>query len=367
MTTPLTLSPAADPIQRAKGIGGSDIAVILGLSPYKTPLDLYCEKVGIWRDELASEAARWGQIMEPVLAAQYVQQFGRTIIRRDAKTGAVMMYQPDPTSDHPDINHYEGPHADLLGTLVHPEYEWARGHVDAIGLTVGTPRLIGEFKQADLRLAHLWGEPDTDQVPDPYNLQTQWYMMLADLEVTEIAALIGGNRFGRYVIRRDEILIDLMLERAAEFWQRVVDRNPPPPVEGERGAVSLSRLYPSGDRGKELEATPDVLEMALNLHWLRETAKKIEEKKTNAENDLKRLMADAARINLGPKSYISWNNNKPSTSIDFEAAFRAVVEKLATSPIARVVADEILEEHTTTKPGPRVFRCQGLDKLTAAS
>jgi predicted phage-related endonuclease len=58
----------APPIDRTGYIGGSDIAAILGLSPYKTPLDVYLEKRGLWEDGAAGEAARWGTIMEPILA-----------------------------------------------------------------------------------------------------------------------------------------------------------------------------------------------------------------------------------------------------------------------------------------------------------
>ena len=32
--------------ERSKGIGGSDVATVLGLNPYKTPLSLWEEKTG---------------------------------------------------------------------------------------------------------------------------------------------------------------------------------------------------------------------------------------------------------------------------------------------------------------------------------
>lgn len=352
MTTEVMAPP------RSSFIGGSDIPAILGLSPYKTPLDVYLEKRGLWEDEAAGEAARWGTIMEPILAREYADRYGVPVLRRE--NGRVILLN---AGDFPEA---EGEH--LLATLTHPVYPWARGHLDGVGIAEsGVPRHVCEFKTADSRLGHLWGDEGTDQVPEPYLVQCQWYMMLAELELSELAVLLGGNRFQRYIIRRDQDLIDLMLEQAAEFWHRVETRNAPDPEPGERGKQSLAHLYPRGHFGKELDATPDMLEMAAELHAAREAADTIEHAKMTLENNIKSILGDAVRLNLGPRSYISWKNNKDSIEIDWEAAFRDLARTLEEESPA--ICPEVIEGtialHTTTKPGPRVFRCQGLDKLFA--
>ncbi len=351
------LNPASDPDLRRRGIGGSDIPVILGLSPYKTPLDLYLEKRGLWHDEFASEAAHWGNVMEPVLAAEYVQRYEVPVLRHSR--GFTMRIAPGDELG-PDVDTYDGPLAPLLGTLVHPEYSWARGHVDGIGLKGSDPSHVCEFKTADLRLEGLWGEEDSDQVPEAYLAQVQWYLMLAGLGVAHVAVLIGGNRFRRYIIERDEVLIGLMLERAASFWEMVLRGDPPAPEPGERGKESLARLYPRGHDGKELDADSLLLQHAGDLHRIRTSLKLLEEKKTTVENEIKLVMADAVRLNLGPKSYLSWKNNKDSTATDWKAVAEELFIDAGLKPEHR---SRIVEAHTSTKPGPRVFRCQGLDKL----
>lgn len=350
-------SSATNLDERSKGIGGSDIAPLLGLSPYKTPLDLWMEKVGLWVDEHRSEAAHWGSIMEPVLAREYSRRHQITLIRREPELGEVVI-----APDYEIIQNPEEPN-EILGTLQHPDHPWARGHVDGVGVNDRGYSHICEFKTADLRLGSHWGDPDTDQIPDAYLTQVQWYLMLSELEVAHVAALIGGNRFRRYIVQRDDDLIELMLERAAEFWDRVVNENPPEAEPGERGKESLSRLYKVGAKGKEIDATPELLKLSIDLHAMREAIKSAEKSKVSVENEIKAVMMDAARLNLGPSSYISWQNNKDSEVIDWEAVARQIQGDLR--PEDESVFRAAVAAHTTTKPGPRVFRVQGLDKLSA--
>lgn len=338
-----TTSAASDPIDRRKGIGGSDIAVILGLSPYKTPLDLYLQKIGAWSDEGDSEAAEWGRIMEPVLAMQYARKYGINVARADGVyTPGGEILPAIPSAVQP-----------LLGTLVHPEYPWIRGHVDGIGLDEnGEASHVCEFKTADSRLSGHWGEPDSDQVPEPYLVQVQWYEMLAELETGHVAALIGGNHFGRFIVERDNALIDLMLDSAFRFWERVLREDPPEPEPGERGKQSLARLYPTSAQGKEIAAAKVHIDLARELHQAREEAKRAEARKVTLENEIKLLMADASRLTLGPKTYVGWANTKDSQVTDWQAVAREAG-----------ASKELILDYTTSKPGSRRFLCQGFDKL----
>ncbi len=62
---------------RPHGIGGSDIAALLGLSPYKTALQLWAEKVG-HPGALQPQGIhlRFGQHLEPFVASEYEQATG---------------------------------------------------------------------------------------------------------------------------------------------------------------------------------------------------------------------------------------------------------------------------------------------------
>lgn len=67
---------------RQKGIGGSDVAAILGINPYRTPLDIYREKTTeITEDRAPSEAAYWGTQLESIVAQEFSKRTGFMIQR----------------------------------------------------------------------------------------------------------------------------------------------------------------------------------------------------------------------------------------------------------------------------------------------
>lgn len=60
--------------ERKSYIGGSDIGAIINESKWKTPLDVYLDKISEEIDESEpSEAARWGNILEPIVAKEYAR------------------------------------------------------------------------------------------------------------------------------------------------------------------------------------------------------------------------------------------------------------------------------------------------------
>ena len=77
---------------RMSGLGGSDIAAILGVSPYKTAVDVWLEKTGrAVNDNIGNEnAVYWGNVLEDVVAKEYskrngvkIQRVNRTIRHSD--------------------------------------------------------------------------------------------------------------------------------------------------------------------------------------------------------------------------------------------------------------------------------------------
>src|SRR3990167_4296803 len=66
---------------RRQGLGASDAPVILGLSPWKTPLALYAEKLGLEIEEPEqTEAMSWGLRLQPVIIAAFEEQSGRSAL-----------------------------------------------------------------------------------------------------------------------------------------------------------------------------------------------------------------------------------------------------------------------------------------------
>ena len=67
--------------KRQTGIGGSDIARVLGLSPFGTPLDVWLEKTQPILDREPNEAMRWGTLLEEPVANEYARRQSVTLQR----------------------------------------------------------------------------------------------------------------------------------------------------------------------------------------------------------------------------------------------------------------------------------------------
>lgn len=179
--------------QRRAGIGGSDVAPILGLSKWRTPLDVYLDKRGELPEQEDNAAMHWGRTLEPIIRQEYANQTGRTV------------------HIHTDI-------------LQHPEHPFMLANLD--GMT--SDGRVFEAKTA--RTAQEWGEPGSDEVPDAYALQVQHYMAVTGCRMADIAVLIGGSDFRIYHIAADDGLQADMIAAETEFWQRVQRGDPPPPI-----------------------------------------------------------------------------------------------------------------------------------------
>jgi len=62
--------------ERKNYLGGTDLAAVCGLSPYRTALDVYLDKTSDDITEETSPAMRWGNLLEDVVAKAYSEDTG---------------------------------------------------------------------------------------------------------------------------------------------------------------------------------------------------------------------------------------------------------------------------------------------------
>jgi len=196
---------------RQAGIGGSEIAAIVGLSQYRTPTQVWESKINPVQDEETSQPAYWGTVLEDVVAKEYAWRTGRKIQRLTSQM------------THPD---FPFAIANIDRAVINPEISgnvrWKNGRVT-------TDRLL-ECKTANAFMDKQWGEAGTDSVPDAYLIQCQWYMGVTGASICDLAVLIGGQDFRIYTILRDDDLINDLLLQGAAFWELVQSRTEPDPV-----------------------------------------------------------------------------------------------------------------------------------------
>ncbi len=188
---------------RQSGIGGSDIAAIIGVSPYATAYDIYQSKTQPLSDEDMSEFAYWGTVMEDVVAKEFSKRSGLKVqnvnfmMRHPVHTFAVA------NIDRAVVNR------DIAGNVRYKDGKL-------------TTDQIVEIKTASEYVGKNWGDEDSDEVPDQYQCQAQWYMGVTDTQVCHMAVLIGGNKYRQYRIERNQDLIDVLFETAHDFWHNNV-------------------------------------------------------------------------------------------------------------------------------------------------
>src|SRR5438105_4315280 len=200
--------------ERRKGIGGSDVAPILGLSPWRKPIDVWLEKKGLV-DELPSPNREFimqlGLDLEPVIARLYERQTGKHL------------------------------------TLPFPMH-WV--HKQQPVLMASPDRFVeGESTGVELKsesaYSDKFGDPGTDEVPPYYLLQVAHYMAVLDYESWDVAVLHAGSRFATYTVRRDRELEAAVTEQLLAWWEKYIIKDTPPDVDGSEGwSKYLKKKFP---------------------------------------------------------------------------------------------------------------------------
>ena len=315
--------------RRRAGIGGSDISAILGLNPYKSQYSLWLDKTGRApdedRDADALERMYWGSTLEDVVAKHYATSRSVRVQR---------------------INEM----------LRHPSCEIAVANVDRAIVADGSRarwdekagRVAGATGLLEVKTAHAlamsgaqWGEPGTDEVPQSYWLQCQWYMGISGLDRADVAVLFGGQKFAVYTIAADPIFNDL-LESARDWWQRHVVGDIPPDPTTEDDA---RRMWRSHVAGRDLIVDMDVANDVRELVEVKAQIKGLEEREKALRDRILPAFRDAESISFAGQKLATWKANKASTKTDW----KAVATDCAAPP-------ELISKHTTTTDGARVLR-----------
>jgi putative phage-type endonuclease len=266
---------------RRTGIGGSEVAAVLGLSHFATPLDVWRAKVEGYT--LAdSPHLRRGRLLEPAVAAWYAEE-----------TGAQLRE---------------------VGTLRHPTRPLALATPDRLAvLPSGEERLL-ECKTAGWRAAQEWGEEGTDEVSQGYLLQVVWTLAVTGLQRADVAVLVAGEDFRLYHVARDEELEAMLLEEVEAWWAAHVATGTPPPLDGSESAARwLAARYPSHRAGL-LEATPEAERWAQQWRgWGREKAR-CEENERFFASQLKAVIGEAEGIQ-GEGWRATWRRNKKGSRV----------------------------------------------------
>lgn len=247
---------------RTKFLGSSDAAPILGLSPWRTALETYEDKItprSLEPDRNKARLFSRGKRFEPVVCDMLVEEEGLTIAARNQR------YQD-------------------------PEYPFLAAEIDA---ETSDGRNV-EIKTVSPFAAREWGEEQSDQIPLHYCVQVLHALMVTRREQAIVAVLIGSDDLRVYRVDRDDDLIARIRAEELAFWDRIQRRDPPPAVT----LTDATLRWPSSIT-RTVIADPGTVEKVVSLKDIRGQIKELEEIAEQLEFVAKSVMGDADTL-LGP-------------------------------------------------------------------
>lgn len=256
-----------DLVERQKGIGGSDAGTAVGVNPYKSPYQLYLEKIGdlIPEDISNKPAVKRGVRLEPEIM-KWVKEDLNITLRKDN------------------------------ATHISEEYPHLFCHND--GTVVGSHR-IAEIKAPSDHMRSKWGEPGTDAVPPYYLAQGVHALAIQpEMDGVDYFAYFDDPSIGilHFKLERKKSLIDAYLAKVNRFWGHVVDRIPPPPQDEN----DLIHKY-FKKNGKYKSATPDIEKRIANLIRIKAEKKALDLEEKEEKFQIKDYIEhyDGINSNLG--------------------------------------------------------------------
>jgi len=267
-----------DTADRRAGLGASDAPAALGLSPWKTPLELFLEKTGRAAPVEENLSMRIGRALEPVVLAAFTEQTGLAVTRQQER-------------------------------ITCPRFPWRWATVDGIA----SDGALVEAKTATDPAE--WGEPGTDQIPRHYIVQVQHALACTGLALAYVPVLIAARDFRIYEVRRDEAIIEAITEREIEFWSRV-ERDDPPPLTSPD---DVKMRWPV-DNGSSVLAEPEDVETIARLRELKSSSKALNAQIEQLETRIKARMGEAAQlVDADGRVLVTWKASKPALRFDTEA------------------------------------------------
>jgi putative phage-type endonuclease len=279
---------------RQEGIGASDVAAILGLSPWASPWSVWADKCGLLPPEPDNEAMAAGRWLEAAIGPWFTHETGLHVAGEQT------------WCTHGEYAHHRCTVDGFVFDLDKP-HVWETDD-PRIALNARTARdytfsqALGDFEVKVTGPGRRW-----DEVPPPhYQSQGQWQMHVTGLPRVWFAVLMG-RRLDIHELARDQDDIDYMVERVDAFWADHVLTGTPPATDGHDATLrALAAVHPDHTPGLSVEAD-DALRTEITL-WRqakanKRTAEKLEKQAAAA---MQAALGEAEELTIDGQRVASW-------------------------------------------------------------
>lgn len=197
---------------RGKGIGGSDAGIVMNVSSYKTPYELWEEKTGkVKREFITNEAIEKGNALEPIMFNMFKVFYSKEYEVIDTKNISLSSKQ------------FPFLRANLDGALINKQ--------------TGQKGVL-EIKSTTIRNASMLKKWQKDDLPITYYFQVLHYLYVTGFDFAIVYAILDipwANKQETRVIKmyREDLEADIeyLIKTELWFWDKVKTNTPPPFLE----------------------------------------------------------------------------------------------------------------------------------------
>lgn len=313
---------------RTKGIGGSDVAAVLGISPFKTRRDLYREKVGIV-PAISDSADNWvakevGHRLEELVAEIYQKRTGYTVYA-------------------------------IRKIFQHPLFPFLIADVDYFVQKPNGKRGTLECKTSHYLNKDKWAN---GAIPRYYECQGRHYNCVNNLDFAAFACLFGNNEadFAMAEVERDLDVEEATIMEASHFWNDYVLTQTEPPYTENSSMVleSIRRYYGSADKSlSELNLDPAFISQIKMILSLKEEKANVDKQVKALDEQIKKLYAPIVD-SLGKNCLGVCRNGSEEYKVTYNPTYRQSIPK---DDLERLKRDypELYDEFVVTTES-RAFR-----------
>ena len=314
-------------LNRQKGLGGSDMAKILGQTKYGSKYSVWLNKSGRETKESTSLAAEVGTWCEELIARKYAEITGFKVRNVNAICSKKYPFL---------LANFDRLVLDDKGTII--------GGLEC--KTTGT-----NFQVLDLNgnLRPKWGAGNVydntellkiDSDIDPtYYAQVQHYLAVSQLEWWDVAVLISNTDLRIFRIYPDRDFIANMIDVAQEFWCTCVLDDIAPPKD-------MAHLKAEAVSDDAIDADVELISLLTDYNELNAEYKRLEKDIDAKKEAIAQIMQDA------PKAVYLDATGKEKTACTFKGSNRTSFDSKA----LELAEPEIYKRYLVTKPTERALR-----------
>lgn len=254
--------------ERAKDVTSTEVSALFGLSPYLTEFELFHQK----RDAVVvkiepNERMKWGNRLESAIAQGAAEDMGWNIAK---------------------LNVYMRDQAARIGSSF--DFE--------IKSSANGPGIL-EVKNVDwVQYQKNWIDDGNGNIeaPEHIELQVQHQMEISGFEWCAIVALVGGNEQKIVLRNRDRDIGKSIREKTGEFWNRVLQNQPPSADYTRDAEFIIKQLRRDAVEGLVAEADEQLENMIRDYEFIRKEHSDLEKIKDQRRAEILERIGRASKV-----------------------------------------------------------------------